>query len=255
MGIQRPMETVRGVINALTHGEKSADLQTRKLLTHPEWSGIDDIDLPVITTISQANGRRYRTDFYEFYWSYLMSETRAKAVLLWLFELARRGPRVNRSIRAIYWTALVILAALFISASLLAVQALVLFVGMVAKMTSFPFLEHDLHSLLYVIFGIIFISAIIGTALTGWKCAFKLTIPFVGLTVISLFIFILLSLDEHIADQIARLLVPIALATIFIAFSMGRWGLAGLSIILALSYGIGAFAAVSFFLFPKFRTR
>ena len=88
MGSQRPLDTVRGIVDAVwLEGDKTAR-GLRRIWTHPERSGVDDIDLPVITTNFIPDTHR-RTDFHELYWAHLMSETRAVAVLLWLFELAR----------------------------------------------------------------------------------------------------------------------------------------------------------------------
>src|SRR5579859_3129901 len=85
MGSQRPLDTVRGVVDAVwLEGDASASGQ-RRIWTHPEKSGVDDIDLPVITT-NFVPGTDHRViDFHELYWAHLMSETRATAVLLWLF--------------------------------------------------------------------------------------------------------------------------------------------------------------------------
>src|SRR5262245_56836589 len=129
MGSQRPLESVRGVVQAVWLG-KTPRTSRKRMWTHPEQRGTD-IDLPVITIDSIPPRRPIPpdsipsrrpirpVDFHELYWAHLMSETRAVAVLLWLFELARRGPNLRPSIRSVYWGSLVFLALLILSVSLL----------------------------------------------------------------------------------------------------------------------------------------
>src|SRR5689334_5649361 len=80
MGSQRPLDTVRGVVNSVWLRGDTSGTGERRIWTHPERSGVDDIDLPVITT-NFLKGSRRRFDFHELYWAHLMSETRAVAVL------------------------------------------------------------------------------------------------------------------------------------------------------------------------------
>src|SRR5262245_62373363 len=91
MGSQRPLDTVRGIVNAvwlegLIHPE-------RKIWTHPELSGAD-IDLSVITTSSIPSTDHRVSDFHELYWAHLISEKGAVSVLLCLFECVGRGSRL-----------------------------------------------------------------------------------------------------------------------------------------------------------------
>src|SRR3569623_1634329 len=87
MGSQRPLETVRGVINAVWFDDDDHDKGSKKLWSHPEPSGVD-LDLTVMTTndIPKEGGTsdkdRRVADFHELYWAHLMSETKAVAVLL-----------------------------------------------------------------------------------------------------------------------------------------------------------------------------
>jgi hypothetical protein len=121
MGSQRPLDTVRGVVNAVWR-----DNPANKVWFHPEPSGTD-IDLTVQTTsyvpdekgAIPPNGGR-RVDFHEFYWAHLIAETRAVAVLLWLFEVARRGPFLKHGMRPIWWVGATYLVCLILSASYLA---------------------------------------------------------------------------------------------------------------------------------------
>src|SRR5689334_15325636 len=89
IGSQRAQETVRGVLRAAwLDSDHTSD---KRIWTHPEKSG-SDLDLLVMTTSKVPEARDHRqVDFHELYWAHLMSETRAVAVLLWLFELVRKG--------------------------------------------------------------------------------------------------------------------------------------------------------------------
>ncbi|HEX2538391.1 MAG TPA: hypothetical protein VHL13_08925, partial [Pseudolabrys sp.] len=49
MGSQRPLETVRGVINAVWFDDDDHNKGSKKLWSHPEPSGVD-LDLTVMTT-------------------------------------------------------------------------------------------------------------------------------------------------------------------------------------------------------------
>ena len=100
MGIQRPMDTARGLVNAVWLEEDDRPTADRGFWTHPEPSN-NDIDLSVIATNSLPNSDR-TFDFHEFYWSHLMTGTRAVAVLLWLFELVGKGPRLKTGMRSLW---------------------------------------------------------------------------------------------------------------------------------------------------------
>jgi hypothetical protein len=124
MGIQRPMETVRGIVNAVWLEEddrQEDDRQTaeRQFWTHPEPSG-NDIDLPVIATNSLPDSDR-TFDFHEFYWSHLMTGTRAVAVLLWLFELVGKGPRLKPGMWLLWWSSAIFLEFVILSSAYLVV--------------------------------------------------------------------------------------------------------------------------------------
>ena len=81
MGLQRPLDTVRGIVRAVWLSEAPEDAHN-KIWMHIERSSVD-IDLPVITTSTIPGSPSPRSvDFHELYWSHLMSETPAVAVLL-----------------------------------------------------------------------------------------------------------------------------------------------------------------------------
>ena len=126
MGSQRPLDTVRGVINAVWFNDDDhlQDAQ-HKLWSHPEPSGVD-LDLTVMTTneIPGTTDKRV-ADFHELYWAHLMSETKAVAVLLWLFELGRRGPYFKTGMNGLWWCGAVYLSLLLLSASLLVLKTVI----------------------------------------------------------------------------------------------------------------------------------
>jgi len=133
MGSQRPLDTVRGVINAVWFKNDDHTIGNEKLWSHPEPSGVD-LDLTVMTTndFKDKTGERV-ADFHELYWAHLMSETKAVAVLLWLFELARKGPHLQTVINGLWWCGTVFLCLLLLSFSLVSVRAMTWFAGVTDK--------------------------------------------------------------------------------------------------------------------------
>ena len=100
MGSQRALDTVRGIVNSVWLDDEPS---SKRYWMHPEKRD-NDVDLSVITTNEIPGTVDHRSaDFHELYWAHLMSETRAVAVLLWLFELVRKGPRLKRGMRALWW--------------------------------------------------------------------------------------------------------------------------------------------------------
>jgi hypothetical protein len=241
MGSQRPLDTARGVVDAVwLQGDQTAH-GSRRMWTHPERSGID-IDLPVITTNFVAGADHRRIDFHELYWAHLMSETRAVAVLLWLWELARKGPRLKPEIGALYWGVLIFLTLLVLSISLLIIQFLIHFLQWIADMAG------DEHSLIFVFLlgvalasGAMFIFAML-------KGAFRLTGSTAVVVCAATVGFVLVRNFESIAEPLTVLLLPVLVAGVIIAFTMGRWGIAGLGVVLGLS-AIGL--AIGLILFPE----
>ena len=102
MGSQRALDTVRGVVDAVwLDKDEDPGPGDKRFWLHPERKH-NDLDLSVITTneVKETPDQR-SVDFHELYWAHLMSETRAVAVLLWLFELVRKGPRLKPGMRAL----------------------------------------------------------------------------------------------------------------------------------------------------------
>lgn len=243
MGSQRPLDTVRGVVNAVWLKGSDTPAKEARIWTHPERCGVDDLDLPVITTNSN-DGRRF--DFHELYWAHLMSETRAVAVLLWLFELARTGPYLKPSIGAVYWAILTFLSALVLSVSLLAVQIIVHFAAMVGYATNYELLGVDQHSLAYVLFGAIAVTALFAMFAAIWQRALWLAGIFAGIGIGFALLFLLESFYETKAEWLTPAFLPLGVAAMFVYFTMGRWGLVGLLVVLAISWGVGILAVVCF---------
>src|ERR1700687_188466 len=130
MGSQRVLDTVRGIVAAvwLDKDDKHGPSDKRYWL-HPERKS-DDLDLAVITTNEVPGTTDHRSaDFHELYWAHLMSETRAVAVLLWLFELVRKGPRLKPGMRALWWGASIFLCILIASVILLGLHAALQLLG------------------------------------------------------------------------------------------------------------------------------
>jgi hypothetical protein len=105
IGSQRALETVRGVMRGVWLDDDNPSDKGKRVWTHPEKDG-SDIDLSVMTTstVPDSHDGRY-VDFHELYWAHLMSETKAIAVLLWLYELCRKGPIMKPGINGIWWAA------------------------------------------------------------------------------------------------------------------------------------------------------
>jgi hypothetical protein len=127
IGSQRALETVRGVIRGIWFDEANPGDQGKRLWTHPERSGVD-IDLAVMTTNEvpgSADGRS--VDFHELYWAHLMSETKAVAVLLWLYELCRKGPIMRPGLNGLWWAASIFLCLMNLSFAAVALKGIWLF--------------------------------------------------------------------------------------------------------------------------------
>jgi len=130
MGSQRALDTVRGVVEAVwLDKDDEPGKDDKRYWLHPERKS-DDLDLSVITTSEVPDSvDRRSVDFHELYWAHLMSETRAVAVLLWLFEQVRKGPRLKPGMRALWWGATIYLCLLVQSVVLLILHGVLLLLG------------------------------------------------------------------------------------------------------------------------------
>lgn len=241
MGSQRPLDTVRGVVDAVWLDGNTSGTGDKRIWTHPERSGIDDIDLSVITTNFVPDTDHRVIDFHELYWAHLMSETLATAVLLWLFELARMGPRLKPAIAALYWATLVFLCALILSVTLLSVQAAVQFAKLVALSSGDLDFDHDLHSLVFVVLISIFVTFFVVLLAATLKGAGRLMAIFGGVSA-SILLFALITYKADAAETFTNILVPAIIALIVIKVTMDWWGVLGLLIVLVLSAIAGGVA-------------
>lgn len=248
MGSQRPLDTARGVVEAIWFEGKNPRTSGKRMWTHPEQRGTD-IDLPVITADTKPITADSKppippVDFHELYWAHLMSETRAVAVLLWLFELARRGHRLKPSIRELYWGVVVFLALLVLSVSLLATQFILLFVDEVARVSnrwhkSLPGVDPVKVELLLdvefrllgfvslVTFAVVFLL-IAATAFYLRAGRFYLWSALT--TAITVFIIIVAWLSQPFIEFLTNAFLPFLVALVAVKITMGRSGVIGLVI-------------------------
>ncbi|WP_441233086.1 hypothetical protein [Bradyrhizobium sp. 930_D9_N1_4] len=127
IGSQRALETVRGVIRGIWWDSNNPADNGKRLWTHPERNR-EDIDLSVMTTNEVPGSKDARgVDFHELYWAHLMSETKAVAVLLWLYELCRKGPIMRHGLNGLWWGAAIFLCMMNLSFALLALKGVLLF--------------------------------------------------------------------------------------------------------------------------------
>jgi len=165
-----------------------------------------------------------------------MSETRAVAVLLWLFELARKGPFLKPSIGPLYWGALIFLALLVLSASLIAIQFTVQFIQLVARFAEPQYSSAaDSHSLIFVFLTVVIAASCSAFAVSIWKRAFRLAGWSLAAAALSAAAFLAMMMLESLAECLTNVLLPTLVAALAIGFVMGRWGIVGLGIVLALS--------------------
>lgn len=129
IGNQRPLDTLRGVVDAVWTTDRRVGGPKPDHWLHFDRA-VGDIDLPVVTTSTVA-GQRHQIEFHELYWAHVMAETRLVAVLLWLFEFVRKGPRPLRPDVARVWhVAVPFLVVAITAAVLLLLQAGLAFLGL-----------------------------------------------------------------------------------------------------------------------------
>ena len=161
MGSQRPLETVGGIVNAVWFDNDKHDDDTKRVWTHPQPSGVD-IDLTVKTTSAvEGTSDKRNIDFHELYWAHHMSETKAVAVLLWLFELARRGPSFKTGLNGLWWCGAVFLCLLLLSVALISFRLTV----WIADVAQAP--EGVVVTILLMV-SIAMAAGLLAAAATGW---------------------------------------------------------------------------------------
>jgi hypothetical protein len=142
IGSQRALETVRGVIKGVWLNSENPYDAGRRLWSHPQREGAD-IDLTVMTTNQVPESKDQReVDFHELYWAHLMSETKPVAVLLWLYELCRKGPIMKEGMNGLWWAASIFLCFMNLSLALLLLKGAIVFaqIGVVQNLLVAPFL-------------------------------------------------------------------------------------------------------------------
>lgn len=240
MGSQRALDTVRGIVAAvwLDKDDKPGESDKRYWL-HPERKN-DDLDLSVITTNEVPGTVDHRSvDFHELYWAHLMSETRAVAVLLWLFELVRKGPRLKPGMRALWWGATIFLCLLVQSLVLLVLHAVLLFLGnppliddgkilfgIVRESTSILLSSHVYHepeALLLAPFFVLFMAASYVALFSTLRWAWKIMIGAGVLALIS-GLFFYYGVNQPFLAWFTSLFLPIIVSLCVAAIAMGSWG-------------------------------
>jgi hypothetical protein len=223
MGIQRPLDTVRGVIKAVWLSGRIEDA-ANKVWFHPERSGID-IDLAVITTNWVPGTIPNRSvDFHELYWSHLMSETRGIAVLLWLFELARKGPRLKPNMALVWGAAALFLVLMILSTALIVLKV----IERLAEVHTQPDSILFAPVLMFAIFGIG--SSLIFIWFRAWRLA-AVAAAFGG----GLLLFYFLAKDQAVIW--ATWFLPSLVALIATRLLMGGWGVFMFAVAYILSAG------------------
>ena len=226
MGSQRPMDTVRGIVGAVwldrdDYGPK------KRFWTRPSLSG-NDLDLLVTTTKSKDEYGRL-IDFHELYWAHLMSETRSVAVLLWLFELVRKGPKLKREMRALWWGSATFLAFAVLSVVYLAI----LLIDRFARIEVAPqILTLEPLMFLWVVAAYSLIVAIKRRASRLKKWFIRSLLCF------SLLLFVYFVTPTAGLALFSKLLTPLFVTAIVVWLLMGRWGLKALVVACGLSWGL-----------------
>jgi len=211
MGSQRPLDTVRGIVDAVWRDGDTTD--TRKVWVHPQMSGVD-IDLTVFTTDTVPGTQNRSVDFHELYWAHHMSETKTVAVLMWLFELARKGPRLRPDMGALWWAGGIFLSLVVFSLSLLFLRATVMFTGIGERPN-------------WIVSGtsaMLLIGAALAALTAHRKRAVQLR-NYAGMAALILaIVLVMASLAQSAA--VVNYFLPTAVALIAMLFLMGRpWGL------------------------------
>jgi hypothetical protein len=236
MGSQRALDTVRGVVNAVWLDDEPS---AKCYWLHPEQRD-HDVDLSVITTNGIPGTPDQRSvDFHELYWAHLMSETRAVAVLLWLFELVRKGPRLKARMRALWWGATIYLCLLVQSVVLLTLHGILLLLGnpplindkmqfgVIQDAATITLLNHPYHepeALLLAPFFVLFMAASFAAFFAFVRGAWKIFIWALAFAALSACAFYFGVYEQDWLRQFTILFLPILISLCVAAIAMGRWG-------------------------------
>ena len=241
MGSQRALDTVRGIVNSVWLDDEPS---SKRYWMHPEKRD-NDVDLSVITTNEIPGTVDHRSaDFHELYWAHLMSETRAVAVLLWLFELVRKGPRLKRGMRALWWGATIYLCLLVQSVVLLVLHGILLFLGnaplindeiqfgveqfgLVQESARIVMSNHPYHEPQALLLAPFFVLFMVGSFIAFFALCRAAWNIFAGafiLAVVSGCFFYFGIRDQDQLGHITVLFLPIIVSLCVAAIAMGRWG-------------------------------
>jgi hypothetical protein len=216
MGLQRPLETVRGIVTAVWCATKT-EAEENKIWLHPDRSGVD-IDLPVISGEIRKVKPTRGVDFYELYWAHLMSETPALAVLLWLFELAQKGPLLKRNMQLVWGAAALFLVLMIFSTSMLVLKA-------IERLANVKQIHAIVFAPVFMFFIFFVLCAILFVGNRAWRFSLYSTLAFASLTV---FAVIFLSVHVIVGQSLPNLaseLLPTLVALLAVYLLMGKWGL------------------------------
>lgn len=227
IGSQRAQETVRGIVDAVWFDD---DPQSKKKVwTHPERS-TDDIDLVVMTTSEIDTPDKRSIDFHELYWAHLMSETKAVAVLFWLFELARKGPILKAGINGIWWCAAIFLCLLNFSIALLAVRGAALFSNVELN---------EPQPMVVAPFLMIFSAVVLALYVSHKHSAGRLVASLTKICAVGFFAMVLYFVIERVLpgtfDLLTDITLPTLIALIATYFLMGRPGIRAFKSVLFVS--------------------
>lgn len=93
MGEPTPMETLRGFVDAVWKDDPSLDLRNLETWTKPSpLTGSHETRLISTSGVASENNTRQQTDFYEFYWSDLMTGSKLADVTAWAYRVIIRQP-------------------------------------------------------------------------------------------------------------------------------------------------------------------
>jgi hypothetical protein len=112
IGEQRPMDTLRGFVEAVWTQDKNLhrDHKAGAGVWSKPYSLSENFELRLLTTAENKAGRR--TDFYELYWAHMMQGTKLAHVGAWAKSLLFRSPSsVPAHLRLAYWVLLALVAA------------------------------------------------------------------------------------------------------------------------------------------------
>jgi hypothetical protein len=166
------------VIRGVWLDDRNPEDRDKRLWTHPEQNW-EDIDLSVMTTNRVPGSKDGRiVDFHELYWAHLMSETKAVAVLLWLYELCRKGPIMRPGINGLWWAVAIVLCLMNLSFAVLVLRGVWLFSQTSAQNILLP---PYLLLLSSVVFGLLTALTWLAFRLIKWLLVFCIVGSMVGI--------------------------------------------------------------------------